>query len=80
MRKQSVILSVFDTAKSSVFVQTDTCQTCVRFEMCDNPSVLAVGKAICIHIDGHVSYMRALRDVQQSVGDSVSIGRQKSRR
>jgi hypothetical protein len=56
-------------------VQTDTCHTCVRFGMCVNPSVFDVGNAIRICADGHVSDMPALRDVRESVGDSVDIGR-----
>ena len=58
-------------------MQTDTCQTCVRFGMCVNPSVipsvLDVGKAVGICADGHMSDMRALRDVRKAVGDSVGI-------
>jgi hypothetical protein len=76
--------SVIPSAKPSVFVQTDTCQTCVRFGICDNlsvmPSVLDVGKAVGIQANRHVSYMRALRDVRQSVSDTVGIVRRKSRR
>jgi hypothetical protein len=37
------------------------------------PSVFDVGKAVGIRADGHVSDMRALRDVRQSVGDSIDI-------
>ena len=44
------------------------------------PSVFDVGKVVGIRADGHVSDMHALRDVRQSVGDSVGIGRRKSRR
>ena len=53
----------------SVFVQTDTCQICVRFGMCVNLSVFNVGKAVGICADGHVSDMRALRDVCKFIGD-----------
>jgi hypothetical protein len=42
------------------------------------PSVFDVGKAVGIRADEHVSDMRALRDVRQSVGDSVGIGRRYS--
>jgi len=48
------------------------------------PSVLGVGKSVGIGADGHVSDMRELRDVRKVVGDSdgesVGIGRRKSRR
>jgi len=35
------------------------------------PSVLYIGKAVGICADGHMSDMRALRDVRKSIGDSV---------
>jgi hypothetical protein len=63
----------------SVFMQTDTCHTCVRFGMCVKPSVipsvLDVRKSVGICADGHVSHMRALQDVRKAVGDFVGIGR-----
>jgi len=63
----------------SVFVQTDTCHTCVCFEMCVKPSVilsvLDVGNSVGICADEHVSDMRALHDVRKSVGDSAGIVR-----
>jgi len=39
------------------------------------PSVLDAGNSVGICADGHVSDMRALRDVRKSVGDSVGIVR-----
>ena len=63
----------------SVFVQTDTCHTCVRFGMCVKPlvipSVFDVGNSVGICADGHVSDMRAPRDVRKSVSDSVDSRR-----
>jgi hypothetical protein len=41
----------------------------VRFGMCVNLSVFNVGKAVGICADGHVSDMRALRDVCKFIGD-----------
>jgi hypothetical protein len=35
----------------------------------------SVGKSVGIGADGHVSDMRALRDVRKSVGDTVDVGR-----
>jgi hypothetical protein len=71
---------LFDPSENiSVFVQTDTCQTCVRFEMCVNPSVILsvfyVGKSVDVCVDGHVSDMCVLRDVRTSISDSVGIVR-----
>ena len=51
----------------------DTCQTCVRFGMCVNSSVFDAGTAVGICADGHMSDMRALRDVREFVGDFVGI-------
>jgi len=60
---------LFDPSKNpSVFVQTDTCHTCVHFGKCVNPSVIPlvidVGTAVGMCADGHVSDVRALRDVR----------------
>jgi hypothetical protein len=74
---------LFDPSENPlVFVQTDTCNTCVRFGKCVKPSVITsvmdVGTAVGICTDGHVSYMRALRDMRNLlvlyVGKSVGEG------
>jgi hypothetical protein len=63
----------------SVFVQTDTCHTCVCFGMRVKPSVipliLDIGNSVNICADGHVSDMRAPRDVCKSVSDSIDTRR-----
>ena len=72
---------LFDPSKNpSVFVQTDTCHTCVHFGKCVNPSVFPSVQDVGICADGHVSDMHALRDMRNPsvipsvvyVGHSVS--------
>jgi hypothetical protein len=79
-KKGSKIRQTFDPSENPlVFVQTDTCHTCVRFGIRVKssviPSVLDIGNSIGICADEQVSYMHALRDVRKSVGDFVGIVR-----